>query len=95
MALFADDAVYTEPFTGRSRTHHGLAAIRQCFLESWRSPPPDLKLRVDRVDLDGERVQALWTCTSPAFDGPVQGRDAYVVRDGKIAQLTVTLLGSP
>ncbi|MEM9458942.1 MAG: nuclear transport factor 2 family protein [Myxococcota bacterium] len=95
MALFAEDAVYTEPFTGRTRTHRGRPAIRRCFIESWRNPPPNLELRVDRVDLDGERVQAHWTCTSPAFDGPVHGHDAYVVREGKIAQLTVTLMNSP
>lgn len=95
MALFRDDAVYTEPFTGRSRTHQGLDAIRRCFREAWLSPPEDLELRVDRVDLDGERVEARWTCTSPVFPAPVKGRDAYLIQDGKIARLEVTLVGAP
>ncbi len=92
MALFHDDAVYVEPFTGRPRTHQGHVAIRRCFVEAWRDPPADLELCVDRVDLDGERVLAQWTCASPSFPGPVQGRDTYVIRDGKIARLEVTLL---
>ncbi|MCH9682260.1 MAG: nuclear transport factor 2 family protein [Deltaproteobacteria bacterium] len=90
MALFAEDARYTEPFTGQARTHEGQAAIRRCFVDAWRNPPVDLELVVDRVDVDGDRVQARWTCHSPSFPGPVSGRDAYVIRDGKIAQLVVT-----
>lgn len=93
MALFAADAIYTEPFTGSSRTHHGHDAIRRCFQEAWLNPPPDLQLTVDRVDLDGARVQARWTCTSPAFPAPVAGRDSYRIVEGKIAELTVELMG--
>ena len=93
LALFADDAVYIEPFTGTSRTHVGLAAIRACVEASWAYSPPDLRLEVDRVDVDGPRVQTRWTCTSPAFPAPVHGEDRYLVRSGRIAHLEVRILG--
>ena len=90
MALFAEDAVYTEPFAGKPRTHRGHAAIRRCFVEAWQNPPPDLTLTVDRVDIDAEHVTALWTCASPAFAQPVRGRDAYEIVDGQIRSLVVS-----
>lgn len=91
-SLFAEDAVYIEPFGGESRTHAGLPAIQACLRESWTRVPPDLKLAVDRIDVDGAVVTSLWTCTSPAFPGPVRGRDVCTVRDGRIARLEVTFL---
>ena len=93
LALFADDAVYTEPFTGVARTHTGKAAIRACFQASWESAPPDMGLTVDRVDLDGDTVRSEWTCTSPAFPGPMKGVDRYTLRDGRIARLEVSFVG--
>ncbi|MCB9780274.1 MAG: nuclear transport factor 2 family protein [Alphaproteobacteria bacterium] len=93
-ALFADDAVYTEPFTGTSRTHQGRAAIERTLRDSWQQTPPDLVLTVDRVDVDGDTVTSLWTCTSPVFPGPMRGRDVCVVRDGRIASLEVCFLPS-
>ena len=47
-------------------TRHNFAVID--VMPDPLNPPPDLKLTVDRVDLDGPRVQARWTCTSPAFE---------------------------
>lgn len=91
-ALFADDAVYTEPFSGSVRTHRGRAAIEACLRGSWQATPPDLVLTVDRVDVDGDTVTSLWTCTSPVFPGPMRGRDVCVVRDGRIASLDVSFL---
>lgn len=89
LALFADDAQYTEPFTGTQRTHRGIGAIARCFERSWTEAPPELELEVHRVDVDGRRASADWTCRSPAFDGPVSGRDEYEIVDGKIVALTV------
>lgn len=91
-ALFADDAVYIEPFSGARRVHEGRAAIEACLRASWTQVPPDLALRVDRVDVDGPVVTSTWTCSSPAFPGPVRGRDTATVRDGRIARLDVTFL---
>lgn len=91
-ALFAKDAVYTEPFTGTVRRHEGQAAIEQCFTTSWENAPPDLVLTVDRIDVDGDTVVSEWTCTSPAFPGPMRGTDRCVVRAGRIAELEVRFL---
>ena len=91
--LFAEDAIYIEPFSGTPRTHSGIGAIRDAFDESWRNPPPELALQVVRVDLDGEQVRSEWVCTSPAFPGPMRGYDLCQVRDGRIARLEVNLLG--
>ena len=88
-ALFADDAVYIEPFTGESRTHEGRPAIEACFIASWDNAPPDLEIEVHRVDVDGEVVRSEWTCTSPAFPAPVKGVDECTVREGRIVRLEV------
>lgn len=94
-ALFADDAVYVEPFTGvavgERHTHVGRAAIESCIRANNENAPPALELRVNRIDVDGEVVRSEWTCTSPAFDEPVHGVDVCTVRDGKIARLEVAL----
>ncbi len=58
MALFADDAVFVEPFSGEPKTHTGKNAIRASFQDMWREPTPDMKLILDRVDLDGQSVRA-------------------------------------
>jgi ketosteroid isomerase-like protein len=89
LALFADDATYIEPFSGESRTHLGIDAIRDCILGSLESPPPDMTLEVDRVDVDGGTVRSEWTCRSPAFPQPMKGVDVCLVEDGKIRRLEV------
>ncbi len=49
MALFADDAVYVEPFSGREREHRGKVAIRQAMAEGWKTPLPDMRIEIDCV----------------------------------------------
>ncbi|MCA9653964.1 MAG: hypothetical protein H6712_03790 [Myxococcales bacterium] len=45
----------------------------------------------DEIDgVDGEVVRSEWTCTSPAFPGPVKGIDLCTVRDGRIQRLEVS-----
>ena len=88
--LFAEDAVYVEPFSGKVLTHRGRSAIETYLRSSWDSGPPDLKLEVNRVDVDGEVVRSEWTCESPAFDQPVRGVDRCTVRAGLIQRLEVT-----
>jgi ketosteroid isomerase-like protein len=93
VALFAEDAVYVEPFTGG--THEGRDAIRAWLNGSRADAPPDLRLTVERVDVAGDTVEAHWTCESPAFARPATGRDRFTIRDGRIARLESTLVQAP
>ena len=95
VALFAEDGVYVEPFSGAPRTHRGQAAIRACFQGSWAQTPPDLTITVDRVDLQGTEARVQWTCHSPVFPAPVRGEDEVVVRDGRIVRLETRFTGGP
>ncbi len=93
MSLFADDAVFIEPFSGEPKTHEGFDAIREAFRDSWKEdPPPDMKLVLDRADRDGDRVRAEWTCTSPVFPAPMKGCDLFTIQDGKITRLEIVML---
>ena len=91
MALFADDSVFIEPFSGTVRTHTGKPAIRRAFRSTWESPIPELRLTLDRVDLDGDQVRAEWTCTSPVFPEPMKGFDLFTIRAGRIARLEIII----
>lgn len=95
MALFAEDAVFIEPFSGQPRTHNGSAAIRASFLEMWSQPEPEVNLMLDRVDLDGDVIRADWTCTSAAFPSPMRGHDLFTIRNGKIQRLEVIVTDMP
>jgi len=88
-ALFADDAVYVEPFSGAERTHEGRAAIEACLRGGWEHTPRDLELSVSRIDVDGDVVRSEWVCSSPDFEAPVRGVDTCTVRDGRIVRLEV------
>ncbi len=91
-ALFADDAVYVEPFTGALLTFEGRRAIEARLRAGWEDAPPDMTLTVNRIDVEGQVVTSHWTCESPVFPGPVQGRDVCTVRDGRIQHLDVRIL---
>jgi ketosteroid isomerase-like protein len=92
VSLFAPDGILVEPFTGAPRTHVGHEAIRQNFREATSMPrSPDFKLSVDRIWMEGDNVAADWTCTSSAMPAPLKGRDDFVIRDGKIARLEITI----
>jgi ketosteroid isomerase-like protein len=93
IALFADDAIYVEPFGGR--THFGREAIREWLRSSWADQPPGIRLTVERVDVIEEVVEASWTCESDIFDAPARGRDRFTIRDGKISRLQSELLEQP
>ncbi len=95
MALFADDAVFVEPFSGEPKTHTGKDAIRASFRDMWREPAPDMKLILDRVDLDGQSVRAEWTCTSAIFPTPMRGYDVFTIASGKITRLEITVTDMP
>lgn len=95
MRLFHDDAVFIEPFTGVPREHRGLAAIREAFKDSWRSPLPDMRLSVERVDLSGDLVRAEWSCTSPVLPSPMRGHDLFSLAQGKIKRLEIVMTEMP
>ena len=95
MALFAADAVFTEPFSGEQRTYHGKDAIRSCFREMWKENHPDVELTVGRVDLDGDEISAEWTCTAPIFAEPMRGVDRFRIKDGLIQQLEIAVTHMP
>lgn len=90
--LFAADAVYIEPFSGQELTHSGRPAIQQTLVAGAKSAPPDLELKVNRIDVDGDTVLSEWTCTSPVFPAPIRGQDRCLVQNGLIQRLHVRLL---
>jgi ketosteroid isomerase-like protein len=95
MSLFHEDAVFVEPFSGKPVTHTGHEAIRASFRQQAEQPLPDMKLTLDRVDLDGTAVRAEWTCGSSAFPTPMRGYDLFTIVDGKIAKLEIVVNEMP
>jgi ketosteroid isomerase-like protein len=95
MALFAEDAVLVEPFTGKPQAHAGKPAIRASLAAMWQKRAPDLVLNLDRVDLDGETVRAEWTCTSAVLPGPMRGCDLLTVRSGKVTRMEIVITEMP
>lgn len=95
MALFTANAVIVEPFSGEVRTHTGAPAIRAWFLDAVNNMPPQVTLKLDRIDYDGGRVRADWTCNSPVFPKPMKGHDLYTLQSGKIARLEMVVTDMP
>ena len=96
VALFTDDAEYTEPFSagGQPTRHVGRPAIRAFFEASYRSAlHHDVRLTLERLDVDGDQLRSEWICVMPAFPGPMRGWDQYTIRAGKIARLEIHLSG--
>jgi ketosteroid isomerase-like protein len=91
MALFAEDAEYSEPFSGQTQTHLGKAAIRQAFVLGWQQPLPEMRIEVDRFDVDGQSIRVDWTCHSPALPGGKgQGTNVFSLSGGLIQSLVTT-----
>lgn len=91
LALFTDDAVYDEPFSGQPEPAVGIDAVRERLRAGWEVPLPELELDVLSVEVTGDRAVSTWECRSTAFPGPVRGTDEYEFRDGLIAVLRVTI----
>jgi ketosteroid isomerase-like protein len=95
MDLFAEDAVYVEPFTGETEPWVGKDAVRIALRRGWEQPLPDLELEVRRIDISASEATAEWVCTSPALPGPVAGKDEYTIAEGKITRLVVRIVEEP
>lgn len=91
LALFSDDAVYVEPFSGEEQAAVGRDGIRARLRSGWESPPPEMELDVLSVAVEGERATSTWECRSPAFPAPVRGIDEYEFADGRITRLVVRI----
>lgn len=92
MELFADDAVYVEPFTQTAGPAIGKDAVRARLRKGWEFPLPQLELEVLELEIDGPQARTRWECRSPALPEPIRGEDHYEIRDGKIVRLEVRLL---
>lgn len=92
--LFADDAIYIEPLMSADRTpraHVGKAAIREAFHRGLQWNPPDFRVSLDRLEIEGDELVSHWTCDSAQMPAPVKGTDRYVLKDGKIKRLETRL----
>ena len=92
--LFTDDAVYVEPFSD-GPAHRGREAISAYLAASAGEAPPELRLVVERLDVETSRIVATWRCESPIFAVPSRGRDVFNVVGGRITRLETTLLSPP
>ena len=89
MALFTDDAVYIEPFSGEDAAV-GIEQVRTRLQQGWEFPLPDLELEVTSMSVTADGARSCWTCRSPALpDGEVSGVDLFEFSDGKVSRLEV------
>jgi SnoaL-like domain len=88
MALFAEDAVYIEPFTGSAQTHQGKAAILACMEQGWKYPLPDMRIEIDQIESERGLARVQWTCYSSGLPGGKgMGVNEFQVKAGKIVRL--------
>ncbi len=90
-ALFTEDAVYVEPFSGKGPAI-GIEAIKSRFQFGWEQEMEDLELDVLEIQIDGPEATARWECRSSSLPGPVRGQDRYRFSDGRIVRLEVEIL---
>ena len=90
--LFAEDAVYIEPFSGAPMEHVGKDNIRRNFIESQKHAPADMTLTLEQVDVEPDCIRSVWTCMSPAFPHPMRGQDVWTIRNGKVQRLETSFL---
>lgn len=89
VGLFAPEDVYVQALSlrGRGRTYRGRDAIPKALHRGLQWHPPDFRIHLERVDIDGEELMAAWTCTSAALPHPMRGVDRYTIRHGLIDRL--------
>ena len=91
VGLFADDAVYVEPFSGQPQVHSGKAEIRAFFEHALEHHLNGVRLTLDRLDLDAGRLRSEWTCELPALPATMRGFDLLTLHDGRITRLETTV----
>jgi ketosteroid isomerase-like protein len=94
LELFAEDAVYVEPFSGLPE-HRGRDQIRSFLMAAGSLAPPSLRIIIERIDAAADSVAATWRCESPAWARPSRGIDVFTVHEGKIRRLETRLLDPP
>ena len=95
VSLFQDDAVYVEPFSGQPQVHSGRNEIRAFFEQALEQHLKGVRLTLNRLDIDGERLRSEWTCEIPMLSAPMRGFDLLTLRDGRIARLETTVTEFP
>ena len=95
VGLFDDEAVYVEPFGGQPQVHNGKSEIRAFFEVALQQHLKDVRLTLDRLDLDGERLRSEWTCHLPMFAAPLRGFDLLSLREGRIVRLETNVTEFP
>jgi hypothetical protein len=90
--LFAEDAIYHEPFSGQTEPHKGRAAIIKAFDDSRTDAFDDAVITLSDVKVDQDTITIGWTCISQAIPGGQgSGTNVFEMADGKIASLKTTL----
>lgn len=97
MALFADDAVWIEPYSGQRRTHSGKEAIRATLQQMWRQPsPPGFAITTDRIHAEGSNVRVEWTCGCEGIPMLMRGYSLYTISsDNRIERLELFITEAP
>jgi len=91
-ALFAEDAEYSEPFSGAHEPHRGRDAILAAFAGSRTEDFDDAVIHLGSVDIAGNTITVAWTCYSKAIPGGQGGgKNIFQLKDGKITSLVTTL----
>lgn len=90
--LFADDAIYSEPFSGATEPHKGREAILSAFDGSRSDDFDDAVIHLGSIEVNGEEITVGWTCFSKAIPGGQgSGTNVFTLRDGLIVSLVTTL----
>jgi len=95
MNLFAEDAVYEEPFTGTPRRHVGRDAIRKAMTEGANVPLQDTRIEINTATVLNGEIHIAWTCHSPSLPGGQgSGLNRFAIEEGLIQSLITTLDGA-
>lgn len=61
----------------------------------WANQAPDMKIMLDRVDLQGQTIRAEWTCTASVMPGPMRGYDLFQINNGVINRMEIFVTEMP
>lgn len=91
-SMFAEDATYSEPFSGQSEPHRGAEDIVAAFSASRSDAFDDAVINLGTVEVDGETITVRWTCISQAIPGGRgSGTNVFQLKNGLIVSLVTTL----